>query len=53
MSTGSEGWSAVRDDHPARHGEANGPFLARIGTWWGALLVAMRERASTKGDDVT
>ncbi|MEP7126316.1 MAG: SRPBCC domain-containing protein [Byssovorax sp.] len=48
------GWSAVRDDHPARHGEAVVPFLSRLGQWWGALLLAMRERALlTKGDDVT
>jgi uncharacterized protein YndB with AHSA1/START domain len=48
------GWSSLREDHPARHGEAAAVLIARIGQWWGALLLEMRARASsTNGDDVT
>ena len=47
------GWSALREDHPARHGESGAILVARIGEWWGALLLAMRTRALTAGDDVT
>jgi uncharacterized protein YndB with AHSA1/START domain len=48
------GWASLPADHPARHGEAAAVLIARIGQWWGALLLEMRARASsTNGDDVT
>jgi uncharacterized protein YndB with AHSA1/START domain len=39
------GWSSLPADHPARHGEPAAILIARIGTWWGALLLEMRARA--------
>jgi uncharacterized protein YndB with AHSA1/START domain len=36
------GWSALRPDHPARHGQDAPAFIARIGMWWADLLGAMR-----------
>ncbi len=38
------GWAQIRGDHPARHGAEPGPFLAMMGTWWGTLATALRER---------
>jgi uncharacterized protein YndB with AHSA1/START domain len=47
------GWSKLRPDHPARHGNV-GPAMSRmIGMWWGDLLSAFRiyvsEKASNAG----
>jgi uncharacterized protein YndB with AHSA1/START domain len=42
------GWSAIRPDHPARHGLDVAPFLRMMGLWWGDLLTSLREHASTK-----
>jgi uncharacterized protein YndB with AHSA1/START domain len=40
------GWSALRDDHPARHGLV-GPEMSRmIGMWWGELLTSLREHVA-------
>jgi hypothetical protein len=47
------GWSSLREDHPARHGEAAAILVARIGQWWGALLLEMRARAMDRNDPVT
>ncbi len=47
------GWSALREDHPARHGEAAAVLVARIGQWWGALLIEMRARAASRRDAAT
>jgi uncharacterized protein YndB with AHSA1/START domain len=38
------GWSQIRGDHPARHGQPPGPFLATLGAWWGGLMTSLRER---------
>jgi uncharacterized protein YndB with AHSA1/START domain len=38
------GWSRIRADHPARHGEQTAAFLRSIGSWWGGLLSSLRER---------
>jgi hypothetical protein len=38
------GWSALRPDHPARHGLEGGAFTSMIGMWWGELLTSLRER---------
>lgn len=32
------GWSKIRDDHPARHGETGAELVRRIGLWWGDLM---------------
>jgi len=40
------GWSAIRSDHPARHGLAVAAFIRATGLWWGDLMSSMREHAS-------
>lgn len=37
------GWSKIRPDHPARHGQDVAPFLAGLGQWWGGLAMSLRE----------
>lgn len=32
------GWSFIRADHPARHGQDSRAFLRGLGLWWGDLL---------------
>jgi uncharacterized protein YndB with AHSA1/START domain len=39
------GWSRIRLDHPARHGEETAAFLATMGRWWGDLMTTLRLRA--------
>lgn len=39
------GWSGIRPDHPARHGQPAGPFLRALGQWWAGLLGSVREHA--------
>jgi len=41
------GWSAIRPDHPARHGLAVPSFIRMLGLWWGEQLTAFRELADT------
>jgi uncharacterized protein YndB with AHSA1/START domain len=43
------GWSALRDDHPARHGLVGPAFSRMIGMWWGELMTSLREHASARG----
>lgn len=43
------GWSALRADHPARHGLAGADFSAFLGSWWAGLASALREHVSTRG----
>ncbi|HEY0192749.1 MAG TPA: SRPBCC domain-containing protein [Kofleriaceae bacterium] len=38
------GWAALRGDHPVRHGQPTGPFLAGRGMWWTDLLRALAAR---------
>jgi uncharacterized protein YndB with AHSA1/START domain len=40
------GWSAIRPDHPVRHGRDVAAFLRTMGLWWGSLLTALREHAA-------
>lgn len=40
------GWSALPDDHPARHGLAGAAFARMIGMWWGDLLSSLREHVA-------
>lgn len=37
------GWSAIPDDHPARHGLLGVEFTRDIGRWWAGLMTALRE----------
>jgi hypothetical protein len=39
------GWSRIRPDHPARHGQEVAAFLSSLGMWWGDLMASLRERA--------
>jgi len=43
------GWSNIRADHPARHGEPVPAFVRQLGLWWGDLLSSLREHAAGKG----
>jgi len=40
------GWSAIRDDHPVRHGKPSAAFIADLGMWWSRLLTSLREHAA-------
>lgn len=37
------GWSALRDDHPARHGNLGSAMDRMVGMWWSALMTSLRE----------
>jgi hypothetical protein len=37
------GWTAIRPDHPARHGMEVAAFLRSLGIWWGDQMTALRE----------
>lgn len=39
------GWDSIPPDHPARHGQDVGPYLASLGRWWGDLMSSLREHA--------
>jgi uncharacterized protein YndB with AHSA1/START domain len=39
------GWSRIRPDHPARHGQAAPAFIRTMALWWGELMTSLRERA--------
>jgi len=36
------GWSAIRPDHPVRHGEEAAAFLRRMGLWWADQMNSLR-----------
>jgi len=36
------GWSAIRPDHPARHGATGADFSRMIGLWWGEQMSSLR-----------
>lgn len=40
------GLTALRPDHPARHGLPDGDFLRMIGHWWGDQLTSLRDLAA-------
>lgn len=42
------GWSALPDDHPARHGLVGASFSRMIGMWWGDLLTSLREHTARR-----
>lgn len=39
------GWSKIRADHPARHGQEVAAFIRGMGMWWSDLLTSLREHA--------
>jgi uncharacterized protein YndB with AHSA1/START domain len=39
------GWSTLRPDHPARHGQDVAAFTRMMGLWWGEQLGSLRRRA--------
>ncbi len=40
------GWTALRPDHPARHGMDDAAFSRSVGLWWGDQLTALREHTT-------
>jgi uncharacterized protein YndB with AHSA1/START domain len=36
------GWSAIRPDHPVRHGRETAAFLRMQGMWWSDQLTSLR-----------
>lgn len=44
------GWSKIRADHPARHGQAVSVFLSEMGRWWGSLATSLREHVLERAD---
>jgi uncharacterized protein YndB with AHSA1/START domain len=42
------GWSALPEDHPARHGLTGEAFTSMIGLWWGEILTTLRVYISAK-----
>jgi hypothetical protein len=40
------GWSAIRPDHPARHGLDVPAFIRMNGMWWGDVLTSFRQHAA-------
>jgi hypothetical protein len=43
------GWSAIRPDHPARHGLDVPAFIRMNGMWWGEVLTSFREHVAATG----
>lgn len=43
------GFSALRDDHPVRHGKPPAELIRDIGLWWAGLLTGLREHVATRG----
>jgi uncharacterized protein YndB with AHSA1/START domain len=40
------GWSTLRPDHPARHGQEGREFARNLGLWWGELMSSFRENVA-------
>ena len=43
------GWSALRADHPVRHGLDAAAFVRMMGLWWGDLMTALRLLSEGRG----
>ncbi len=43
------GWSQIRKDHPARHGQETAAFVRMLGLWWGELMTALRQHVARGG----
>jgi uncharacterized protein YndB with AHSA1/START domain len=41
------GWSRIRPDHPARHGQEVPAFIRTLGLWWADLMTSMRQHAAS------
>lgn len=46
------GLSALRPDHPARHGMQGAEFSRMIGLWWGEQMSSLRRRCAAFKDSV-
>src|SRR5438309_888501 len=44
------GWSALRADHPARHGLQNAAFSRMMGLWWGEQMTSLRQLCRQPGN---
>ena len=42
------GWSAIRPDHPARHGLDVAAFCRMMGLWWGDQMTSLRASAAPR-----
>ncbi len=42
------GWSALREDHPVRHGLVGSAFSRMIALWWGELMTSLREHIAER-----
>ncbi len=42
------GWSALRADHPVRHGREGPAFIRARALWWGDLMTSFREYTSAR-----
>jgi uncharacterized protein YndB with AHSA1/START domain len=42
------GWSALPEEHPARHGLVGPAFSRMIGMWWGDLMTSLREHVAQR-----
>lgn len=42
------GWSALPEDHPARHGLTGPAFSRMIGLYWGELATSLREHVAAR-----
>lgn len=45
------GWTAIRGDHPARHGLEVPAFIRMMGMWWGDLMTSMREHVAARAEE--
>lgn len=50
VSVEHRGWSAIRPDHPVRHGLAIPAFIGMMGLWWGDQLTSLREHQRVRRD---
>lgn len=50
VSVEHRGWSAIRPDHPVRHGLAVPAFIRMMGLWWGDQLTSLREHPGLRRD---
>lgn len=50
VSVEHRGWSAIRSDHPVRHGLDGPAFIRMMGLWWGDQLTSLREHPQLRRD---
>lgn len=49
VTVSHHGWSALRADHPARHGLQGAEFSRMIGLWWGEQMSSLRLVCGERG----